>query len=406
MIVFLKLAVVVIFILILIRLRVDLGLALFSGAILAGLILKLSLRELSNAIFLTIIDKDTLNLIGIILLVLLLGKFLQQTGNLQEMVDSLNHFIPEPRIAMVIPASIIGLLPMLGGALLSAPMVNEGSQRMNLSPEEKTFFNYWFRHVWEYCWPLYPGLIVAVTVVKIPIEKLISIQFPFTILAIILGLIILFKRASKIKNKKIEGMSYFSSLLLFFKSLGPIILVLILIFLVKIPMVLSLGIVVLLLFFITKISVKEKLKIFIKSISVKTIFLLFSVMLFKKIILGSNVFNSILKVIGTEGVDAIILLFLAPFLIAFLTGVNHAYVAVSFPLLLPIFGVEKPDLIYVMFAYVSGFVGILLSPTHLCLNLTLQYFKAELRKVYKILYVPTGIISLTAFAILFFKKII
>ena len=405
MIVFLKLAIVVIFILILIRLRVDLGVALFSGAILAGLILKLSLRELLNAIFLTIIDKDTLNLIGIILLVLLLGKLLQQTGNLQEMVNSLNHFIPEPRIAMVIPASIIGLLPMLGGALLSAPMVNEGSQRMNLLPEEKTFFNYWFRHIWEYCWPLYPGLIVAVTIVKIPIEKLISIQFPFTILAIVLGLIILFKRAPKIKNKKNKDMSYFSSLLLFFKSLWSIILVLILIFLVKIPMVLSLGIVVLLLF-ITKISVKEKLKIFIKSISVKTIFLLFSVMLFKKIILGSNVFNSILKVIGTEGVDAIILLFLAPFLIAFLTGVNHAYVAVSFPLLLPIFGIEKPDLIYVMFAYVSGFVGILLSPTHLCLNLTLQYFKAELRKVYKILYVPTGIIGLTAFAILFFKKII
>ena len=155
----LKLAAVIIFILILIRLRIDLGLTLFSGSILAGLLMGMGLKGIGKSILNTSINKDTLNLIGIILLVLMLGKLLQSAGNLQNMVDSLNNIIPEPRIAMVLPASIIGLLPMLGGALLSAPMVEEGSRGMNLSPEEKTFFNYWFRHIWEYCWPLYPCLL-------------------------------------------------------------------------------------------------------------------------------------------------------------------------------------------------------------------------------------------------------
>ncbi|MCX6568207.1 MAG: DUF401 family protein, partial [Candidatus Aminicenantes bacterium] len=39
---------------------------------------------------------------------------------------------------------------------------------------------------------------------------------------------------------------------------------------------------------------------------------------------------------------------------------------------------------------VSGFVGILLSPAHLCLALTADYFKAEMRDVYRILVWPVA----------------
>jgi hypothetical protein len=61
-------------------------------------------------------------------------------------------------------------------------------------------------------------------------------------------------------------------------------------------------------------------------------------------------------------------------------------------------GAGHPDMILVMFAYVSGFVGILLSPAHLCLALTADYFKAELRDVYKILIWPVSVVF--AFALL------
>jgi hypothetical protein len=58
-----------------------------------------------------------------------------------------------------------------------------------------------------------------------------------------------------------------------------------------------------------------------------------------------------------------------------LTGVNQAFVGISFPMLLPIFGAQRPEMVLVVFADVSGFVGILLSPVHLCLATTLQYFQ-------------------------------
>ena len=102
---------------------------------------------------------------------------------------------------------------------------------------------------------------------------------------------------------------------------------------------------------------------------------------------------------------AYILLFAAPFFVGLLTGVNQAFVAISFPLLLPIIGQGQPDMILLMFAYVSGFCGILLSPAHLCLALTADYFKAELRDVYKILIGPVGVVFSAAFLALFIFRI-
>jgi hypothetical protein len=55
---------------------------------------------------------------------------------------------------------------------------------------------------------------------------------------------------------------------------------------------------------------------------------------------------------------------------------------------------------------VSGFVGILLSPAHLCLFLTLDYFRADIRETYKILVWPALVIFLAAFLVLLFLRII
>lgn len=102
-----------------------------------------------------------------------------------------------------------------------------------------------------------------------------------------------------------------------------------------------------------------------------------------------------------------ILLFAAPFLRGWLTGVNQALVGISFPMLLPIFGAERPDMALVVFAYVSGFVGILLSPVHLCLATTIEYFKTSLREVYRIMLLPASLVWAAALlALIVFRLVL
>lgn len=400
-----KIILIVLVLLFLIKKKWDLGLVLFIGTLLTGVAFRLDFPVLARNILEALISTETLSLFGIIILVLYLGNLLQLKGNFKKMVDSFKNLIPEPRLILALPSSFIGLLPMIGGALMSAPIVEEAGQRWKLTPAWKTFLNYWFRHIWEYSWPLYVNMILASAILQIPIKRIATVQFPFTVLAAILGLIILFKHVHRLPDEKTGG-KFLKSLLNLILSIWPIFLVIMLIFVFKFSMLLALAATAFLTQIFFRMDFRERSRILWQSISLKTLFLIASVMVFKRILEVSGALESVTGVFQSEGISAYLLLFAVPFFLGLLTGVNHAYVGISFPILLPIFGSENPDMVLVMFAYVSGFVGILLSPTHLCLVLTLDYFKAELRDVYKILLWPSVVIFIAAFLVLLFLRIL
>lgn len=401
----LKLILIVLVLLFLIKKKWDLGLVLFLGALLTGVVFSLNFPVLVRNILTAAVSPETLSLLGIIILVLYLGNLLQFKGNFKKMVDSLKNLIPEPRLILALPPAFIGLLPMLGGALMSAPVVEEAGQRWTLTPAWKTFLNYWFRHIWEYCWPLYVNVILASAILQIPIKRIALVQFPFTVLAASLGLLILFKHVQRLPSEKSDSRTLNHSLGLLL-SIWPILLVIVLIFVLKFSMLISLAVTALMTQVFFRMNFRERVRIIWESISLKTLLLIASVMVFKRILEVSGALNSVSGVYQSEGISAYALLFAVPFFLGLLTGVNHAYVGISFPILLPIFGSGNPDMVLVMFAYVSGFVGILLSPAHLCLGLTLDYFKADLRDVYKILLWPTVVIFIAAFLVLLILRIV
>ena len=199
----LKLILIVLVLLFLVKKKWDLGLVLFLGALLTGVAFSLDFPVLVRNILTAAISPETLSLLGIIIFVLYLGNLLQFKGNFKKMVDSLKNLIPEPRLILALPPAFIGLLPMLGGALMSAPVVEEAGQRWALTPAWKTFLNYWFRHIWEYCWPLYVNVILASAILQIPIKRIALVQFPFTVLAASLGLLILSSMSHAFPVKKV-----------------------------------------------------------------------------------------------------------------------------------------------------------------------------------------------------------
>jgi integral membrane protein (TIGR00529 family) len=401
----LKIVLILLVLLLLIKKKLDLGLVLFSGALLTALLFNLGWSAFILTVGQALVASDTLRLIGIVLLVLYIGNLLQMRGHFKDLVDSLRNVIPEPRLILALPSAFIGLLPMLGGALVSAPVVEEASRRWELSGAWKTFLNYWFRHIWEYCWPLYINMILASAILQVPIMKIAFLQSPFTALAFMLGLIWMYRHVPPLAEKK-RDRARLRDAWQIVVSIWPILLAILLIFTLRFDMLLSLGVVSVLTQVLYRFETRERLKLILKSVPLRTVGLIAAVMLFKRTLEVSGALDSAAGSSLSEGVSSYPLLFAVPFFLGLLTGVNHAYVGISFPLLLPVFGAENPDLILVLFAYVSGFVGILLSPAHLCLFLTLDYFQADLRDVYKILWLPCLIILLAAFLMLLFLRII
>ena len=85
-----------------------------------------------------------------------------------------------------------------------------------------------------------------------------------------------------------------------------------------------------------------------------------------------------------------------------LTGICLSFVGVTFPILLPYF-VSGGQMHWGLFslAYASGYSGVLVSPLHLCLSTTVAYFKADMRKFYRMLALPVIILFLVGLLLAF-----
>jgi hypothetical protein len=112
------------------------------------------------------------------------------------------------------------------------------------------------------------------------------------------------------------------------------------------------------------------------------------VMFFQKMLEATKAVYIMSEGFSTIGFPHFIILISIPFIVGLLTGITIAFVGITFPILLPIFQTEGHFLSYLMLAYASGYCGVILSPMHLCLILTKDYFNAELNGVYRLLWLP------------------
>jgi len=392
-----KLLAIIAVIIFLIKKKWKLEYVILLASLLAGVFFNLSPIQVGNNFVLALIDPATLKLIGIIVLVYILSGVLRKVESLRDLVDSLQGLVKDYRLTLAFIPALLGLIPMPAGAMFSAPMVKEVGGRVGLTPEEETFVNYWFRHIWEFVWPLFPGIILFAGLLKVEIQEVILVQFPLTITAVIVGFVWEYKNLRKdttLINKK-DILINFKKL---FFGVWPILLIVILVLGTKTDLLFSLVIVILSLIFlnIKKLSLKMLKEIIRNDIDLSVVILIASIMIFKRILEVSGGIEIIPEAFAKLGVHPFIVLFSIPFFIGMMTGMGTAALGIGLPVLLPIIVQGEANLYYAMLAFTGSFAGVMISPMHLCLVVTRNYFKADMGKIYKMLILPLTIIILSA----------
>jgi integral membrane protein (TIGR00529 family) len=383
----------------LIRKKWNLGYIMMLASLLLGVLFRLRVKDIILNVVLAIIDPMTLKLFGIIVLVFLLSGVLRKIESLKDIVDSLQKLVKDHRLILAFIPAFLGLIPMPAGAMFSAPMVNEVASRMDLQAEEKTFINYWFRHIWEFIWPLYPSIILFSALLEVEIREIVKVQFPLTIAAFIIGLV---WEQRNIKRNIIENTNrkdVFFDMKKLFLGTWPILLIAVLVLFVKLDFLISLSIVILSLILLNRSKIKIKdIKDIIKSdVDLNILFLIAGVMIFQRMLEATGIIIIIPEFFTGLGIPLLVVLFIIPFLVGILTGISSATIGICFPVLLPFMVVQNEvNLNYAMFAYVGAYIGMMISPVHLCLVITKDYFKADLAKIYKLLALPSLIITLFA----------
>jgi hypothetical protein len=299
---------------------------------------------------------------------------------------------------MAVLPGVIGLLPSAGGAAFSAPMVQEAAADADMRPEHKAFVNYWFRHIWEYISPLYPGIVLAAAVTQTPINKLLRSQLPLPIAVILVGALLGFRGTTV---QAIAGKRDWNEFKALFVSLLPITIPIVLVVVFKLPLAIAMASIVIAMFLFYQYTASDLWTALRESVSLNVTLMVIGIMVFKGMLDASGAIEVLPALFRQSGLPTGVVLFALPFIVGLVTGLTVGFVGATFPIITAMMG-GHPDPGAVTFAFASGFAGVMLSPTHLCLLLTIRYFKADLAGTYRLMYLPVFLVFLVGLVRLWF----
>ncbi len=377
-------------IILLLKLKWNLGSVMLIGAAALGLLMGMAPLGILRLAVHSALERSAVSLLAAFALIMVIENILRKTDTLKKLVESTKGLVGDQRVVMALMPAIVGILPSAGGAYFSAPMV-DASAEGEISPERKSFINYWFRHVWEYISPLYPGFIMTAAIANVPMERVFRYQAVLPLSVIATGAVFAFKgvgAGTAPAGKKDRGNNVRTA----FVSFIPILAVMVMVIVFRIDVAISMALVVAALFIFFRYSpgrIWETLK---ESLSIKTLLLVLGVEIFGGIMKGSGAVDQLPPFFQSVGVPVVVILFILPFIIGMITGITLAFVAITFPMLLPLIGGPHPDMGMLAFAFASGFAGLMFSPVHLCLVLTKDYFKSTLWPIYRIMLIPEAIV--------------
>ncbi|HTF99864.1 MAG TPA: DUF401 family protein [Nitrospirota bacterium] len=377
-------------IVLLLRLRWNFGLVMLLASIFFGALYRMGPVEQMQVALQSSIDLVTVNLVTGLVLIMVLENIIRKRGVLKRMMEAVVNTAGDRRIAMAILPGVIGLLPSAGGAAFSAPMVQEATGDADLNPEHKSFINYWFRHIWEYVSPLYPGVVLAVAITKIPINALMRSQLPLAVAVVAVGALLGFRGMPRTTVRGKRDLHEFRTL---FITLLPITIAVVLVALLNVPLALAMISIDAALFAFYRYSLSEIVTALRESVSINVVLMVLGIMVFKGMLDASGAIEALPAFFRESGMPLGVVFFILPFIVGMLTGLTVGFVGATFPIITAMLG-GHPDPGAITFAFASGFAGVMLSPTHLCLVLTVRYFKADMAGTYRFLYLPVALVLL------------
>lgn len=400
-----KLLIVFVIMMILLWRKTPLVYVVIGASIVLAFIFGTDITGFLNMVWDATKDPSTIEIEVILALIMILEQILRKQGYLERMLNSLTKLIKDRRIVMAIIPAFIGLMPSAGGALFSAPLVEQAVGK-SVSAANKTFINFYYRHIWEFFLPLYTGVLLVSTITDIPLTRVLLGLMPFGILVILLGLPFLFSikvdaeldtvpqplvAASSQNGAKDTSRNLLKDV--FFSTL-PVIALVSLVF-AKVPITLAIALIVAILILRHRYSIIEFFLLARKALVIKTLIMIWGIMLFKQVMETVGSFDELPALLGKLPVPEFLIFALIAFLLAFLTGQTGSYIGIAFPIVVAATEgqVSVPLAILV---FMAGSAGTMLSPMHLCLSLTIDYFKADLNKVLRMLVIPESILVGTA----------
>ncbi len=349
----------------------------------------------------------------LVTVIMAFSSAMKKAGAMDGFARALASIVPSKRLTLAIAPLIIGTLPMPGGAILSAPLVDAFDPERERGNHTLSTTNYWFRHNLELAWPLYPAFILTSTMAGLSVGRLMLLNLYAAPLLFVLGLLfILPKKLEQSRQAHTERkekasiasvLSGFAPLAIvlggyaILDALGSLVLPR---FGMDPALASTIGHYVPIFLSITAASLylgsmpqgRGAFKGCISASTLKLSAVVAGIKVFAALLAAGGVAQASAAELASAGIPAIAAAAVLPFVAGLVSGVGFGYVGLSFPIVLGLFpaGSAFPLEAAVVLAGVFGYAGMMFSPLHVCMVVSAQHFGSGLPAIIRRFTAPLG----------------
>ena len=420
-----KLGAILAIMLVMVRRKINVGWALVLGSVLCGLWFRQGPADMAGSVAAAATDPGYCALVSVIMLILVLNHTLQQSGQIRRIVEVFFRVCRRPKTTLVFFPALLGLLPMPGGALFSAPMVETTGAPLGLRAEDKTLINYWFRHIWEYSWPLYPGIILSASMSGYSIAQISLYQLPMVVAVILAGYFFYIRRLKMTASTApIPAATAGGSFGAFVAEIAPIWLVIVIFAVLKgahasgvafkvlpeegllagwlkqVPMLAAIVITVIYAWRHNRMGLGAIGRVFWQKDMLDNLLIAVGIIVFAGIFKGSGAADRVAEDLRANDIPLWLVAVVLPFTVGAVTGITMNMVALTYPVILASLAaaaVKDHAMGYMALAFACGYAGILLTPIHICMVQSNEYFKLNATATVHRLVLPTVVLILAGF---------
>ncbi len=362
--------------------RRSLPLALFCGAVILG-VFTIPIMQVLNIISNTLTDVSVLLLALAMGVIPMIGGTMKASGQMDDLVNNLRI---GRRGLMALSPAMMGLLPMPGGALLSAPILEKGG--VGVADDLKVAINNWFRHLFVLIYPLSSALIASAKIADLSVYSAALYLLPTFFFALVLGYVFFVR--------KVRGTIEYETPFSIKGLILPLCIVLVaplLDYSIKRLFDLPIKEVAT----IVGVSTSLFLSVVLSRVPLRMVSIARNMKPwnFTFIILGMFVFLNIFKHSSAATLIASIPLEPATLCVVagFILGIATGRVLLPASIMLPVY-LTFDTITPVVFAliYTGIFFGYMISPVHPCVGVSIEYFRVPMKNFLRLLIVPTLII--------------
>ena len=349
--IFLLLTIAMLMIILMLRRHIPIGPCMLTSGIFIWLMKAPELPYLVQALRETLTMPRTYDILFALYFVMCLEIELRTSGALAGMVQALQRIFSSAKVTLAVMPAFLGLLPSLGGARFSAPIVEEASKNLPIEQEHKAAINFWFRHIFEFSSPIIPGMIMACNIAGVSYSEFILHLAWLTVLAFSAGWFVLIRpiKADSSRTETIANDSQGMQDL--WLALSPVIITFIIVVFCGFNASAGMGLVTACLFLVLRFTKRE--------------------VGLKDVVIGA---------LDSSPLPVPVIIACVSFIIGVLTGMSQGHVAIVMPI---VAAMQTGSLNLAGVAMAFGIAGQMLTPTHMCLVITVDYFKANFFKTLK-----------------------